>query len=111
MSVFTEKDVEAVADAIFRGGVLDEVAAAGASTSLREGLASRDAGDDAATIAQQGLDALAPRLAERERVAREALEEIVRHADFPAGEPWERAYAEVTTMARAALEDLDGGTT
>jgi hypothetical protein len=34
-----------------------------------------------------------------------ALRQIVRHADFPAGESWEQAYIEVTTMAREALGD------
>jgi hypothetical protein len=35
----------------------------------------------------------------------EALRQIVRHADIPAGESWEQAYIEVTTMAREALGD------
>lgn len=34
---------------------------------------------------------------------RETLEQIVRHADIPAGESWEQAYIEVTTFAREAL--------
>lgn len=34
-----------------------------------------------------------------------ALRQIVRHADIPAGESWEQAYNEVTTMAREALGD------
>lgn len=50
-----------------------------------------------------------PREDECERLVRErdqyrdALEQIVMHADMPAGEPWERAYLEVTDFARAAL--------
>jgi hypothetical protein len=35
---------------------------------------------------------------------REALENIVRHHDIPAGESWEAAYNEVCEMARSTLE-------
>jgi hypothetical protein len=37
----------------------------------------------------------------------EALRDIVRHADMPAGESWERSYREVTERARAALRGQD----
>lgn len=37
---------------------------------------------------------------------REALEDIERHADMPDGEDFERAYVEVTQIARDALEAL-----
>jgi hypothetical protein len=38
----------------------------------------------------------------------EALEQIARHGDMPAGEPWQRAYVEVVMMARDALAKLRG---
>lgn len=38
-----------------------------------------------------------------EYMATRTLEEIVRHADMPAGESWEAAYVEVTSMARDCL--------
>jgi hypothetical protein len=37
---------------------------------------------------------------------RAALEQIALHADMPAGESWEQAYVEVTSMARTALAEV-----
>lgn len=44
---------------------------------------------------------------QRSSALREALEEIVLHADMSAGESWEAAYAEVTSIARRALDSYD----
>jgi hypothetical protein len=54
--------------------------------------------EDDFTVTGDELDACLDR-AER---AEAALDAIIAHADMPAGESWEQAYIEVTSIARDA---------